>query len=1063
MSYVLGLDMGVSSIGWSLIDTSAEKIITTGSRIFQAGVNVQPTGKEESRNVKRRAARQIRRQIFRKHQRRDLLLQVFQKIGWLPAEDIFLEQIFKLNPYELRRKALYSALTLPELARVFYHLSKRRGFKSSRKSGGDEEGTIYKGSDGKMGILDLQKNMLETDSKTIGEYFAKVQKNEVDNLDEDKVRGKHFTLRQMYLDEFELIWQKQLTFHPDIQKPITYEYMVRNTCSDQQRDKWIDKDFYQFLKEYVMYYQRPLKSQKGLVGNCTLEPKSKKAPMSSLLFQEFRIWDKLHSFRVTGPDRNDTPLTFAEKQIVFEKLNVSKEQTIEQILKLLKLENYNSNFKKDIDKIKGNRTAHALMAVFGKNNWINLDYAEREKRWKIIYDAEDNDFLVNYGITKWGLSPEEAVKLKTVSLESQYGNISQKAIKNILPLMAEQNLDYSKACVEAGYNHSQPDNQNKGTDEFLDKDKIPNLRNPIAEQPLHELRKVINTLINEYQTPDIIRIELARELKMPKKKRESILSDNKAKERENIRVTNRIREDCGLVDVNSEDIAKYKLWEECNHICPYTGENISSTQLFGGLYEIEHIIPFSRSLDDSFQNKTLCHIYFNKMKGNYTPFEMDKVGKIEEYNRLYKTSITYDAMLERAKKLMKGKTDTLTGQFNYKKYKKFIQQAVNKDMVAQQLNDTAYMSLQARAYLETICKKVQVSKGGATATLRHFWGLNRLLNKFDLNIKNRDDHRHHALDAIVVAFTTPDKLQSISTLHQKGIKPNPKLFPKPWHNFEYDVKDALNEVLVAHRKKQRVRGQLHEETMYGKVKTMDGTDKTDDKGLSYFTIRKDLASLTPAMIMKVAEPSRSIILKRLESLGVDISTKKITEIPPNAFKEPLWMPNKQNPDKPNMIKKVRVHDVGSNKIEVRKDVFMDSGNNHHIVIFQKPNGKRDGTVISLFEATQRKKRKEPIINTDCGADNEFIMSLATNDMVLIDDETFKTADINWANLNKTELSEHLYRVQKMDISQTITFRHHLVAVLKNEDGNEPGRVFAKPNTFKGIKVIINEIGEIRHL
>jgi CRISPR-associated endonuclease Csn1 len=1067
MAYVLGLDMGVASIGWSLIDDSEKKIITAGTRIFQAGVNVQPTGKEESRNVKRREARQIRRQIFRKHQRRDLLKLVFQKIGWLPEGEDFVNQIFKLNPYELRRKALYEELTLPELARVFYHLSKRRGFKSSRKAGANEEGIIFKGSDGKMGVTDLKQKMKDSDSKTIGEYFDKIQKGEVDGEDETKVRGKHFTLRDMYLEEFDTIWEIQVEFNPDIQKPMLYESMLRikEICSEQQRDKWMHKDFYQFLKDYVMYYQRPLKSQKGLVGNCTLEPKSKKAPMSSLLFQEFRIWDKLHSFRITGPDRNDTPLTLKEKQTAFEKLNGSKEQTVEQIMKLLKLENYNHNFslKKGEDKIKGNRTAHALMAVFGKVNWINLDFAEREKRWKIIYDAEDNKFLVEYGIEKWGLSPEQAEKLKDVSLESKYGNISQKAIKKILPFMVEQNLDYSKACVEAGYDHSQSNNHSKGTYQLLDEKKVPKLRNPIAEQPLHELRKIVNKLITEYRTPDIIRIELARELKMPKKKREAILLDNKARERENDRVTNRLREDCGLVNVSSEDIIKYKLWEECNHICPYTGENIGKSQLFGGLYEVEHIIPFSRSLDDSIQNKTLCHVYFNKMKGNYTPFEMDKVGKIDEYNRLYKTNITYDAIVERAKKLMRGKTDTYSGEFNYKKYKKFIQQTVNSDMVAQQLNDTAYMSLQARAYLETICKKVQVSKGGATATLRRNWGLNRLLNKFDMNIKTREDHRHHTLDAIVVACTTPTMLQSISTLHQKGIKPDPKLFPKPWDGFRNDVEQSLNEVLVAHRKKQRVRGQLHEESMFGKVKTLDGTDKTDEKGLSYFTIRKDLASLTPAMIMKVAEPARSIILERLASLGVDISAKKIKEIPPETFKEPLYMPNnKKNPKSlPNIIKKVRVHDVGSNKIEVRKGVFMDSGNNHHIVIFQKPDGKRDGIVVSLFEATKRKKLKQPIINTDCGAENEFVMSLATNDMVLIDDENFKTAEINWQNVDKTILSERLYRVQKMDISQTITFRHHLVAVLKNEEGVEEGRVFAKPNTFKGIKVIINEIGEIR--
>ncbi|MFN8353055.1 MAG: type II CRISPR RNA-guided endonuclease Cas9 [Spirosomataceae bacterium] len=1040
MATILGLDLGVTSVGWAFVETTNDQsgqVLDVGSRIFAPGVNVSPLGKEESKNADRRNARQVRRQIFRKRQRQDLLLEVFQTLGWLPLDPTYLQEIWSENPYQLRKKALDEPLTQQQLARVLYHLGKRRGFKSSRKSGGDEEGTLYKGDAkiGKAGITELQQAMAETNSRTLGEYFASL------NTAEIRIRNR-YVLRSQYQEEFELIWASQRRFWPDIQKPIHYEGLIRKVCGKAQQTTWLARDFYEFLKNFVIYFQRPLKSQKSLVGKCQLEPSCRRAPLSALHVQEFRIWDKLYSLRLTGADRTDAPLSPTEMQQAYEVLATAKEKTVGDLLKSLHLSDYQVNYKAD-DKFKGNRTAHALQQVFGKARWATLSPQEQAATWKIVYDADDNDFLVQYGINKWALSAEAADKLRKVNFEKDYASLSTKAIQQLLPLMRTGRYPYDLACRELGYHHSQSSLKAGYADQLSE----PALRrNPIVQQGLNELKKVVNTLIQSYGIkPDVIRVELARELKMPKEKREKLLADNKARENEHIRIHNILKQEFKEFvnrDPEPDDIVKYKLYEECKHICPYTGQSISASSLFSGAFEVEHIVPYSRSLDDSFQNKTLCEKQFNNKKGNRLPHEMMVQGLI--------SVAEYEAMIERVKTFRDRNNRLPLG-----KLRRFLRQSVPQNFANEQLNDTAYFSREAKLYLSQICSKVQVSNGQSTAKLRHLWGLNRILNPQGLNLKSRDDHRHHAVDALVVACTSPQTLQRLSLYKQKGQTLSQRDFPLPWEGFRNQARDKVNSVLVSHRHKSRVRGKLHDETFYGAVRNFDGQRRTDDKGQPVFSVRKDLRSLSPAMILKIADPKvRELVLDRLKAQGVDVSQK--FSIPPGAFAEPLYMPTKNGVK--IEIKKVRVHDVGSNKIEIRPGVFVDPGSNHHIVIFQKPNGKRDGTVVSFFEATQRRKQGRPVVNTDCGEGNTFVMSLSINEMVLIDTEQFKTAQLDWNQVSQQELSQHLYRVQKMDVNKNIIFRHHLST--STEDKEHAGYLKKTAGSFAGIKVKINAIGEI---
>lgn len=1055
---ILGLDLGVTSIGYCLFDEENQQILTTGSRIFQAGVDSSPLGKESPKNATRREKRQIRRQIFRRAERQSLLIAVLQDLGWFPREEVLLDIILEKNPYQLRKRALSEALTLEELGRIFVHLSKRRGFKSSRKSGNDEDsekGKLYKGDEkaGKKGISELQDEVENGGFRTIGEYFASLNPHEL------RVRNRYI-LRSQYLHEFDEIWKSQLRFHPEIEKPTTYESVVRNHSKARQQERWKDKTLYDFLKDYVIYFQRPLKSQKGNVGKCTLEPKSSRSPKSALVFQEYRIWDKLNSIRIIGPNRNLDPLRIEEKQKAYQKLSVSKEQTISQLMKLWKLgEGFTSNYdEKTI--IKGNVTAHALITVFGIDVWQALSNTEKENRWKLIYDAEDNEWLKKYGIEKWNLSEEQSQKLTKVSFEKMYAELSQKAMNKILPMMKDKNLDYSQACVEVGYNHSQVSETGRISDVLSPFKK--KINSPIVIQGLHELRKVVNTLITEYAIkPDIIRIELARELKMPKEQRESILIRNSANEKENKAIRDELffnhqgfsKKYKSIYEIPTDDILKYKLWMECNKICPYTDKQISATDLFGenNLFEIEHILPRSRSFDDSFQNKTLCDRDFNKnIKGDMMPYEMLKNGKI--------TQEKFDQMMERVKEFRRN------GKRNVSKIKKFMMRQIPPDMVAQQLNDTQFLAVAAKDYLKQICDNVQPTVGSSTSQLRKLWGLNNVLNPVG-DVKNRDDHRHHAVDAIVVACTSIKHIQELSKFNRdKKYRTERIRFEYPYPAFRNDVKEAVEGILISHKVNKRPRWQMHDETMAGKVMNPDKSHKTKvgDISQKFYTTRIALTDLiaAPAKVMKIGDKVvRDTVLQRLYEKGVNIN-EKITKIPNDTFNETLWMPNKKGKDI-HPIKHVRIHDVATNKIEIRKDTFVDGGNNHHIVIFQKPNGKREGRIVSMYEVMAlRKKNKLPVIDTEVGEDNDFIMSLSTNEMVLVDNGNFKTADINWTNPNYTELTKHLYRVQ-MITDGKITFRHHLTSVLTDKNNIEVGRLIKTPNSFKGIKVKINHIGEIK--
>ncbi|MFA4907517.1 MAG: type II CRISPR RNA-guided endonuclease Cas9 [archaeon] len=997
MSKILGLDLGTNSIGWAFIDSESKKIIGTGVRIFPEGLNRTPSGSEESKNAQRRTARGMRRRLDRYQMRRSTLQEYLKKQSFYPKEKVEEDLFFKMDPYEIRKKGLDEKLSLYEIGRSIFHINQRRGFKSNRKTAGKDDNKIFKGYSEITGITETEQAIKEGGFRTLGEYLSTLKP-------EEQRRRNRFALRKMYEEEVDALWEKQRSFYPD---ELTDD--IKNHIKD------------------IVFFQRKLKSQKENVAFCTFESQKRCAPKSSPVYQYFRILETIVRIRITTDDRFDEALGDEERFLLIEKLNKTDRLEIEKIKKILHLPQDTHINLEDQLKIYGNRTYSALSRVFGTKRWDTFSDEKKHEIWHTLHFSDDDLWLEEYARKKWLLNDNEIKKLLIMPLESGYARLSAKAMKNIIPHL-EEGLTYDQACLEAGYHHSDIYRPDHLADELPEPE---NIRNPLVQQSLYELRKLVNTIGDTYGKPEIVRVELLRDLKLSKDKRQQIFIENKRKEKHINEVKEILRNELHFPKITSDAIQKYLLWEESKRRCPYTGKDISLAGLFNGEFEIEHIIPYSRSLDNSMANKTLCHRSVNQEKGNLTPYEA--FGNDPQRWFEITTCVKRDMPHKLRKFLMKD-----------------VGKEINEDFFNHQYTDSAYISREVSKYLKLICPKVQVTKGGATAQLRQMWGLNTILSVENENKKNREDQRHHAIDALVIANVNPGVLHRLSKCHKYSSEPEQEQFPEPWDNFRNDASDNMDRVLISYKVNPRVRGKLHEETYYGKIRTLEGKET--------YVVRKPVKSLTAKEIGNIVDPVvRQAVYDRLKSLGVNTDTK-LKDIPKEAFVNPLYMPNGKT-----KIKKVRVIKDSETMYPLYSDndkLFVQTGSNHHIEIFRhKQGGKGYGRVVRLIDAVKNEKEKLPVIDkTPPNDDYEFAYSLAINEMAIIN--PCPEIEIQLKEKNYGLITQRLYRVKKIDsLSEVITFIHHLASG-KNEVTEKKTIFWATPSTLNAIKVVIDPVGNI---
>ncbi len=915
--YRMGLDLGTNSIGWCLLELDEKgkplSLIALNSRIFSDGR--EPKSKA-SLAVNRRMARGARRRRDRFQRRRTVLMNILVELGLFPKEEEERRALSGLNPYKLRAKALDHPLTPHELGRALYHLNQRRGFKSNRKTATKEEAKKT-GPD----MEGLKQAIEKSRARTLGEFYW--FRNQKDLLIRGRPGENLYPIRSMYEAEFDAIHNAQRPHHKNLKS-----------------ESWT------FLKEHI-FFQRDLKPQEP--GRCQLNPDLFRSPRAFPSYQRFTIAQDLTNLEIIHPDRSKHHLADDQRALLWEKLNRQKTLGFGKIKTLLKLgDGYEFNLESDRRKeLKGNVTACLLSkkAYFG-DRWFDLEDDLRDEITDDLLHVEDEVLLIQKATNGWGLNEESAhelVKLGAEDFLPGYGRFSKDVLQALYRLMIHKGWRYDEAVKEMGYDHSdQYSNQVKGKlgyygellpeavmgtrpEQYHPEKKFGKIGNPTVHIGLNQLRKLVNEIIQHYGPPDEIIVELVRDLKLSQKRKDELAKEQFANQKNNERIAKELAE---IPVTNSrENRIKWKLWEELNkdvndRCCPYSEEPIGPTKLFSPEVEIEHILPESATLDDSLANKTVSMAHANRLKGNRSPHEA--FGHSPK-------GYDYEKILDRSRFLPGNKkwrfqSDAMD---RFKEKNKFLER---------QLNDTAYLSKVAKKYLSHICdaKKIWVVPGRLTAYIRDRLGLNRVLDK--RGIKNRDDHRHHAIDALVAGLTDRSLLQKIRTDNEGAIEK--VKIEEPWDNFWNTVKEKADRIIVSHRPDHGVQGCLLEDTAYGVINNLSAWEK--DEGFNVVS-RKAISSLSTGEIKAVRDPDlREQLMKETEGL-----TGKDYKNALGAFSERTGVKRVRVLKKENPLEEIQ-HPQ-------KKPRFTKSyapGNIHHVSFWKMPDGKIQAEGVSVFKANQ---------------------------------------------------------------------------------------------------------------
>lgn len=996
MKRILGLDLGTNSIGWALIEVDENnipiRIIAMGSRIIPLSTNDKEEfqrGLSITKNQSRTVSRTQRKGYDRKQLKKNDLKKVLQKYNIFPSEELL--KLPMLNLWKLRSDSANpnENISAEQLGRILYMLNQKRGYKSARsEANADKKDTDY------VQAVKGRYAQLKDKNQTIGQFFY-------DGLNNANVNSSYFRVkeevypREAYIEEFDTIINAQKWRHSFLTDEVIHQ-----------------------LRNEIIYYQRKLKSQKGLVSICEFEGFEKTifdkekdknkivfvgpkvAPKTSPLFQLCRIWEVVNTItlKIKNPEGSkykwgEKIPNLEEKEALADYLFKNDSLSFTKLLEILNLKKEGVYVNKQILKgIKGNETYSALHSILGGSELLKFDVSiipsnhtsmlidkktgeileeragleldaslENEplyQLWHTVYSLKDLEECKNALIKRFGFDNETAEKLSRIDFNKQgFGNKSTKAMRKILPFLME-GYDYSQACSLAGYNHSnsltKDEREQQETSDKLALLPKNSLRQPIVEKILNQMINVVNAILEQYGKPSEIRVELARELKQSKDERNEADLQNSKNKKLNEEVGKRLAE-LGL-PITKRYIQKYKFIfpslsknlkdAQVNNQCIYCGETFNLTEaLSGEAYDVDHIVPKALLFDDSQTNKVLVHRKCNSTKTNQTAYDYiatkgdEQVKQYSErvddwfkrgiisYSKMQRLKVSHKEYVERKKNGKETETDK-------KLWENFIDR---------QLRDTQYISRKAREILQKVCNNVTTTEGGVTAKLRNLWGWDDVLMNLQMpkykelgqtvvkewtsehgkrkhqkeeieNWTKRDDHRHHAIDALVVACTKQGFIQRINTLNSSETKDlmnkevekakiefNEKTtllekYLKTQQPFTTEqVMDEADKILISFKSGKKVatitkykatgknkttgvivpRGALHEQSVYGKIKVVE-----KDKPLKYLFENPD----------KIVNPKiKNLIEKRL-SENENISKAALSALKKN----PIFLNEEKN-------------------------------------------------------------------------------------------------------------------------------------------------------------------------
>lgn len=833
---IFSFDIGVTSIGWAFVE--GEELRDCGVRIFTKAENPK---NGDSLAAPRREARSTRRRLARRKARLNTIKRLLCKEFGLNLNDYLandgeLPKAYEItkdtkSPYELRTLALEQRLEPKDLARVILHIAKHRGYGNKHaKTGSDKD------SGKVLSAIRVNETTISTKHyKSVGEYLYKefyqqerYEKKGNNTTKEFKnVRNKgenyeHCVAQEQVKAELKLIFAKQREFGFPFSEKL-YKVATKN-------DKTKELDFASAIME-TAFCQRDLKSFENKVGKCVFYENKNRAPKDSLSAMEFvaltRIINTLKNLEEKSKNLGIGETYGKDKtQEILKVVLDQGEMSYKKLREILHLDEQ-VLFAKDskLDYTKGMQEAEKAKFIELKNlkafrKAMGGDFSkfDREELDKIATDIaliKSKENLAKKLQDYPALSKEQVEALSNLSF-AKHIDLSLKALYKILPLMRE-GLRYDEAVQKAGLQEHRKHLQKS---EFLIplKEYEPYLANPVVARALSEYRKVLNAFLKKYGAVHKIHLEFTREAKLSAKERQKYEKE----QREHFEANQKAIQQCKILGlpVNGANILKMKLWIEQGECCAYSGKKITTEDLKdSNKLQIDHIYPYSRSFDDSYMNKVLVFSKENQNKLDKTPFEAFGSNKEK-----------WDRILSLSAKLPKQKQRRISNT-NFK----------DKEggFLARNLNDTGYIARLASQWSKDCLeflplsenevsiagekgskKHIEVISGSLTATLRHYWGLGD---------KDRSNHLHHAVDAIILAYANAKTIKAFANFRKNQEQNKARFYAgqiveseykakraffEPCKNFRSKVLEKLDSIFVSKPPRKRARGALHEETFY---------------------------------------------------------------------------------------------------------------------------------------------------------------------------------------------------------------------------------------------------------
>ena len=846
MKYILGLDLGISSIGWAVVNKEKNRIEDLGVRLFPAGERPKDGG---SLNEMRRTARGQRRRVSRKRVRMRKIKELFVNYALINEKEI--EKLYEIQKddidvWQLRCEGLERKLTNREWARVLTTIAKRRGYKSNRKdskSEKDETGKVLKA------INKNKQLMLEKNYRTVGELLFKEASSNNSTLRNKADQYDNCVLREMLEDEVRKLFEAQ--------RKLKNEY-----SSEEFQNEYLE----------VFNYQKPFMTKKlmeKMIGKCTFEENEPRASKNSWTFERFMLLQKVNNLTYsTGKEKISLTeeqrielitLAYNQKEIKYEKirklfglpdnarftgLDYSNRKNIKEKLSedtILLKDAENVTFVKLVGY-------HTLKNEFKNNDQIELWNEMKEDKPLLDKIAETlskskTENEIKRELKHIGLGETEINIVKDINF-NKYGHLSYMAMNKILPYL-EEGYTYDKACEMAGYNFK--------NDDTNPQKKLPPIPrefgiNPVMYRTVTQTRKVINAIIDKYGSPFEIHIEVARDLSKDYKERKRIEAKQKENQSNNEEIKRYIQETFKISSPKPIDILKVKLWREQDCKSAYSLKSILPEELFEDNYtQIDHILPFSKSFDDSYNNKVLVITRENQEKRNRIPREF--ISNEEDWER-------FEAFVN------------TTYKYNPKKRENLLMRTFNDERATEwrerNLNDTKFIARYVANYIKSNLLfenfgekeniiKVKTIPGAVTASLRHYWGIPN---------KDREKDIHHAEDAVILACADNKNINKIQEYSKEkelyyrknnsgeyfdpetgelvDVKYKDHTMQRPWPEFKeelearmsnnprYDIENGdfknyndfdfekLKPIFVSRMPNRKVSGEAHAGTIYSK-------------------------------------------------------------------------------------------------------------------------------------------------------------------------------------------------------------------------------------------------------